>query len=109
MKVEIVRGVDTAVCYAASSAATTSPRWCNKNFAGAIVLVAHTGSCTQVAWYASGTAEGTPRQVYSDGSALTTAITVGGFPVPDAMFAAPFVVPVVAGGTSCAMTVHQKG
>jgi hypothetical protein len=107
--IEIQRMTEVVVCYAASSAATTSPRWSNKNFAGACVFVAHTGSATQVDWYAGVTENSPPRQVYCDGEAVTNAITVGMIAVPDILFAAPFVIPVVAGGTSCAMTVCKKG
>jgi hypothetical protein len=40
---------------------------------------------------------------------VTTALTVGIHPIPDACFALPFVAPVVAGATTCAMTVCVKG
>jgi hypothetical protein len=40
---------------------------------------------------------------------VTTAVTVGIHPVPDACFAVNHVVPVVSGATTCAMTVMAKG
>jgi hypothetical protein len=51
----------------------------------------------------------TPQQIYNDGAAVTSAVTVGIHPVPDACFAVNYVVPVVVGGTTCAMTVMAKG
>jgi hypothetical protein len=47
--------------------------------------------------------------VYADGSAVVTALTIGIHPVPDACFASNYVVPVVSGATTCAMTVMAKG
>jgi hypothetical protein len=72
-------------------------------------MIAATNSCTQINWYATVDPAVTPVQVYNDGAALTTALTVGLHPVPDACFAANYVVPVVVGGTTCAMTVMAKG
>jgi hypothetical protein len=40
---------------------------------------------------------------------VTTALTVGIHPVPDALFSVSHVVPVVVGATTCAMTVMAKG
>jgi hypothetical protein len=51
----------------------------------------------------------TPRAIFADGAAVTSAVTVGILPVPDACFAVNYVVPVVVGGTTCAMTVMAKG
>jgi hypothetical protein len=106
---EITRFRDTVAITANSSAASTSGKIGFGAYAGGCIVVAATNGCTQVGWYASDASEGTPRQVYSDGAAVTTALTVGVHPIPDACFAAPFVVPVVTGGTTCAMTVLLKG
>ena len=107
--IEITRFQDTVTITAGSSAATTSQRFSFQHTAGGVVLIANTGGATQIAWHAAEGQEATPLQVYADGAAVTTAVVVGAHPVPDACFAAPCVVPVIAGGTTCAMTVALKG
>ena len=106
---EITRFRDSISITANSSAASTAGRIAFGTFAGGCVVIAATNSCTQIGWYGSANAEDTPRQVYADGAAVTTSLTVGVHPIPDACFALPFVVPVVSGGTTCAMTVCVKG
>lgn len=97
------------VVTANSSAATTSGRFPFGRFGGACVMIANTNSATQINWY--GTVDPTiaPLQIYADGSAVTSALTVGILPIPDACFSVNYVVPVVAGATTCAMTVMAKG
>jgi hypothetical protein len=107
--IEITRFQETVTVTAASSAATSSPRFSFQHMAGAGVLIGNTGGATQIAWYGASGHETTPLQIFSDGSAVTTAVTVGAHPVPDACFSFPYVVPVIAGGTSCQMTVVAKG
>jgi len=106
---EITRFRDSVTITAASSASTTTPRVAFGNYAGGCVLIAATGGATQISWYGASGQETTPVQVFADGSAVTTAVTVGVHPVPDACFALPFVVPVISGGTSCSLSVHLKG
>lgn len=98
-----------SVVTANSSAATTSGMFPFGRFGGACVMIGATNSCTQIKWYATVDPAVTPLQVYSDGSAVTTAVTVGVHPVPDACFASNYVVPVVVGGATCALTVMAKG
>ena len=107
--IEITRFQETVTVTAASSAATTTPRFSYQHMAGAGILIGNTGGATQVVWYAAEGPESTPLAVYSDGAAVTTAVTVGAMPVPDACFAFPYVVPVISGGTSCTITVTLKG
>ena len=97
------------VITANSSAATTSGMFPFGRFGGACVMIASTGGGTQINWHGTVDPSVTPRQVYADGSAVVTALTVGIHPVPDACFAANYVVPVVSGATTCAMTVMAKG
>jgi hypothetical protein len=97
------------VITASSSANTLAERIPFGRFGGACVMIASTNSCTQINWHGTVDPAVTPRQIYSDGSAVTTAVTVGIHPVPDACFAVNYVVPVVVGGTTCAMTVMAKG
>jgi hypothetical protein len=107
--IDITRFHTTAVVTAGSSAATTSQRFPFSTMAGAAVVIANTGGATQINWHGALEQESAPIQVYSDGAAVTTAVTVGIHPVPDACFSLPFVVPVLVGGTTCAMTVSLKG
>lgn len=97
------------VITANSTAATTAGMFPFGRFGGACVMIGNTNSCTQIDWYGTVSPDVTPQPIYSDGSAVTTAVTVGIHPVPDACFAVNYVVPVVTGGTTCAMTVMAKG
>jgi hypothetical protein len=107
--IEITRFQETVSITAGSSAATTSPRFSFQHMAGGGVLIGNTGGATEINWHAAQGQEAAPIQIYADGAAVTTAVTVGAHPVPDACFAFPYVVPVIAGGTTCAMTVTLKG
>lgn len=107
--IEISRFQNTVSIVASSAAASTSPRFAFTHMAGAGVLIGNTAGATQIDWYGAHGQNETPLAIYADGSAVTTAVTVGAHPVPDACFAFPFVVPVVTGNTTCAMTVCLKG
>lgn len=99
-----------SVITACSSAATTTPRFPYGRWAGGGVLITSTNSATQINWYASSGNETVPVQVYgADGSAVTSAVTVGGIPIPDACFGYPYVAPIITGAASCQMTVCVKG
>lgn len=78
-------------------------------FAGGVVTIANTNNATQIDWYSAPTVSATPLPVFADGSAVTTAVTVGVMPVPDACFAAAYVYPVLVGASTMAMTVSLKG
>lgn len=106
---EITRFRDTVSITANSTAATTAGKIGFGLYAGGCVVITSLNSCTQIAWHGMAEADATPRPIYSDGAAVTTALTVGVHPIPDACFALPFVVPVVSGGTTCAMTALLKG
>lgn len=107
--IEITRFQDTVSITAGSSAATTSQRFSFQHMAGGGVLIGNTGGATQISWHAAHGPETTPVQIYSDGSAVTSAVTVGAIPVPDACFSFPYVAPILSGGTTCAMTITLKG
>lgn len=106
---DIRRHFSSCVVTANSSAATTSGNIPFGPFAGGVVVIANTGSATQINWYGTPAVSIAPAQIYADGSAVTSALTVGCINIPDACFAVPFVVPVIAGGTTCAMTALLKG
>jgi hypothetical protein len=107
--IEIERSHTLVTVTAASSAGTTTPRFPFDRFAGGGVFISSTGGATQINWHGASTADSTPMQIYSGGEAVTTAVTVGCHPVPDACFAFPYVAPVLVGGTSAVLTVSLKG
>lgn len=94
---------------AASSAASTTPRIAFNSYSGGGVLIASTNGATQIQWHGAATQEGVPLQIYADGAAVTTAVTVGAHPIPEACFGMHFVAPVIVGAASCALTVMVKG
>lgn len=98
-----------SVLTACSSAATSSPRFPYGRWAGGGVLIPATNSATQISWYAASGAETVPVQIYADGAAVTTAVTVGAHPIPDACFGFPYVAPIITGAASCDLTVCVKG
>lgn len=107
--IEIERSQTLVTVTASSTANTVTPRFPFDRFGGGGVFIASTGGATQINWHAAAAAEDTPVQIYSDGSAVTTAVTVGAHPIPDACFAFPYVAPVLVGGTTAVLTVSLKG
>lgn len=107
---EIHRMPPTPVAITAnSSAASTAGHIAFGQFAGGGIMIGSTGGATNIAWHGKFAPGDTPRPVYSDGSAAATPVVVGYHPIPDACFALPFVVPVIAGGTTMAATFVGKG
>lgn len=107
--IEIERSQTLVTITAASSAATTTPRFPFGRYAGGGFVIADANGATQIRWHASVGPEDVPVQIYSDGSAVTTAVTVGAHPVPDACFGFAYVAPVLVGAPSCSLTVVAKG
>lgn len=107
--IEISRFNDVVSLTAGSSAATTSPRIAFTQHAAGVVLIGNTGGCTKIDWYGAAGPETLPLPLQSSGSAVTSPVVVGAIEIPAAAKALPFVVPVVAGGASCAMTACLKG
>ena len=97
------------VITANSSAASTAGMFPFGRFGGACVMIADTGGATQIHWYGTVDPKVTPLRIYADCAALSSALTVGVINVPDGCFAVNYVVPVIVGGTTCAMTVMAKG
>lgn len=107
---QIARHFSPGVEIAASSAAgTTSTAFPYGMFSGGAIIVADTNGATQIKWHAAAKPNVTPVQIYADGSAVTTSVTVGAHPIPDACFGMHYVAPIVVGATTCAMTVMVKG
>lgn len=108
--IEIARFYSQPVVVVATSTANTvTPRIPFGRASGGGVLIANTNGATQISWYAASGPETTPLQVYADGAAVTTAVTTGAMPVPDACFGFPFLAPVIVGSTSCSLTFTVKG
>jgi len=106
---QIERFFTGAVITAASSAATTTPRVPFGRYSGGGVVIPSTGGVTQIRWHASSGAEDTPVQIYADGAAVTTAVTAGAFPFPDACYGFAYVAPVIVGAASLPLSVTVKG
>jgi hypothetical protein len=80
--------------------ATTSPRIPFGPASGGIVVVDSETGGTAINWHTALTAEGTAVPVVVDGVALSTTVAAGNaYPVPDALFAAPFIVGVTDSDT----------
>lgn len=68
---------------------------------GAMFSVEAVSGATSINWYVAFGAELTPVVANDGTSAVTTTISVNtAYPVPDALFAAPFLVPVLNSGTA---------
>lgn len=106
---EIARFSSQVVITASSSANSVTPRVAFGRYGGGALIVGNTNGVTEVRWYGSASAEATPVQVYAESAALTTAVTVGVIPFPDACYALPFVAPVIVGAATMAATVVLKG
>lgn len=106
--IDVTRFHDVVTITASSTASTTSERIAYTSFGSGAVLIGNTNGCTKIDWYGADGPETTPRQIYSSGAAVTSAVTVGAIVLPAACEPFPFVVPVVTGGTTCAMTVVLK-
>lgn len=92
-----------------SSAATTAGSFPYARWAGGCITIAATNGATQINWYAAPDYGTTPVQVYDSNNAVTSNVTVGVIPVPDACFAAAYVCPVITGATTMQATVSVKG
>jgi hypothetical protein len=106
---DIARHYSSVVITANSTAATTAGSIPFGPFAGGVVMIAHTGGGTRINWHGTVHPTVTPTQIYADGSAVTSSLTVGCVGIPDGCFSLPYVVPVIVGGTTCAMTAILKG
>lgn len=77
--------------------------------AGGVIIVDAVSGAASINWYVAFGPELTPVPLNADGAAATTAITVSNaYPIPDAAFGAPFVVPVLNAGTAT-IRVSLKG
>lgn len=99
-KIERYSSVSNIVTATASAA--TSPKVPFGASAGGMIVVdSVSGGASSLAWHAAFGPEVTPVPV-NDGTAdVTTTIVAGkAYPIPDALFAAPFIVAVANAGTA---------
>lgn len=106
---EISRFSAPAVEIVCTNSPSTSEKIPFAHGAGGVLTVNSLSGATQVQWYASPTSGVSPVPVYAGGAAVTTALTVGAHPFPDAVFGCHFVVPVVSGAASMSATITVKG
>ena len=109
MMTQIERFFDTAVITAGSSAVSTSARFPFGRYSGGGVLIASTGGATTISWHVAAGAQDVPVPLYVDGSAVTSSVTVGAQPIPDACFGFQYVAPIIVGAASLPLTVSVKG
>lgn len=106
---EISRFSAPAVTIECTNSPSTSHRIPFAHAAGGVITVAAANGATQIQWYAAPSASAAAVPVFADGSAVTTAVTVGAHPFPDATFGCHTVVPVVSGAASMSATITVKG
>ena len=106
---QIERFFTGATITAGSSVAETTPRFPFGRYGGGGVIIGNTNGATQINWYASAGPEDTPVRVYADGAAVTTAVTVGAHPIPDACVGCGYIAHVVVGTSGCTSVVSVKG
>jgi hypothetical protein len=93
-----------------TSSASTSARVPFGPAGGGIIIVDSVGgAASKITWHASLSASDTPQPIYSDGAVVETSIAASrAYPIPDACFASPIVVPVLDSGTA-SIRVSLKG
>jgi len=94
----------------ATASASTSPKIPFGASAGGILIVDSVASgATSITWHVAFGPELTPRPLNADGAAVTTTIAANNaYTIPDALFAAPFIVAVTNAGTA-SFRISVKG
>lgn len=94
----------------ATNVAATSPKIPFGASAGGILIVdAVASGATSITWHVAFGPELTPRPLNADGAAVTTTIAANNaYTLPDALFAAPFIVAVTNAGTA-SFRISVKG
>lgn len=106
---EISRFSAPAVEIVCTDSPSTSHRIPFSHGAGGVITISSTGGATQIQWYAAPNTTTAPVPIFADGSAVTTAVTVGAHPFPDATFGCHTVVPVISGAASMSASITVKG
>jgi hypothetical protein len=87
--------------FVATNSAATSPKIPFSSAAGGVIIVDAVSSATTLTWHIAFGPELTPVPLNADGSGVTTTIAAGNaYTLPDALFAAPFIVAVTNAGTA---------
>lgn len=95
--------------FVATASAATSPKIPFGAAAGGVIVVDSVSSATTITWHVAFGQELTPVPLNADGSGVTTTIAAGNaYVLPDALFAAPFIVAVVNAGAAT-FRVSVKG
>lgn len=99
-KLERLSGVTGQVV--ATNSASTSPKIPFGSAAGGVLIVdAVASGATTITWHVAFGQELTPAPVNADGAGVTTTIAANqAYVLPDALFAAPFIVAVTNAGTA---------
>lgn len=99
-KIERHNSVSASVT--ATNSASTSPKIPYGAVAGGMIIVdAVASGATSITWNVAFGQELTPRPLNADGAAVTTTIAANNaYTLPDALFAAPFIVAVTNAGTA---------
>lgn len=99
-KIERLSSVTSTIAVTAS--ASTSQKVPFGAAAGGVFVVdALAGGASTLSWYVAFGPEETPAQLSDGTSNVTTVVSAGKcYPVPDAAFAAPFIVAVADAGTA---------
>lgn len=85
----------------ATNSASTSPKIPFAAMAGGVLIVDSVSSATSITWHVAFGPELTPRPLNADAAAVTTTIAANNaYTLPDALFAAPFIVAVTNAGTA---------
>lgn len=99
MQIERYCGLTSALSLTNSSSTTARIQF--SRAAGGSFVVTALATGVQINWYGALTQEGTAYPIYADGSASSTAIAANrAYPIPDACFGFPFIVPVLDAGTA---------
>jgi hypothetical protein len=106
-KIERLNSVTAA--FVATNSASTSPKIPFAAAAGGVLIVDAVSSATTITWHVAFGPELTPVPLNADGSGVTTTIAANNaYTLPDALFAAPFIVAVTNAGTAT-FRVSVKG
>lgn len=99
----------TAALSLTNSASTTARVPFGPAGGGIIVVDSVTGSANKITWHASLSQSDTPQPIWNDGAVVETSIAASrAYPIPDACFASPIVVPVLNADTA-SIRVSLKG
>lgn len=87
--------------YSLTASASTTARIPFSSMAGGLFSVEALSGGSSINWFVAMGAELTPIAANTGAAAVTTSISLNtAYPLPDALFAAPFLVPVLNSGTA---------